>query len=272
MAAWVDGERERAMEEVQRGVPSLARFEDLVLVSNRCDLLLPLREHAIRSLDALLGEGSRLGPLFSQLMGEDGVLNEIACLFSEPGSQQQPLHPDTPYQPTPPLYAVFVALQDVSVEMGPTLYLPGTHTKEAHAAFYGSIEAGLHLCGEGTLKSNTPVNEKFVSSRPVKHALLKKGDCAVYNQCVLHCGSANTSPHLRRQFYISMYDPRVKVRAKQSMRPSFRGKLTLGEITTELKLLNGHTSRPGGLFDRLDAADRAEAESHIAAAGVRLRE
>ena len=68
---------------------------------------------------------------------------ELACLISEPGSQQQPLHPDTPYTPRPPLYAAFVALQDVDVEMGPTIYLPGTHTKEEHTAFQ-LVEDGLH--------------------------------------------------------------------------------------------------------------------------------
>ena len=49
-----------------------------------------------------------------------------------PGSKQQPLHPDTPWTETPPLYAAFIALQDVALEMGPTLYLPGTHTKEVY--------------------------------------------------------------------------------------------------------------------------------------------
>ncbi|KAL1503104.1 hypothetical protein AB1Y20_011167 [Prymnesium parvum] len=264
LAAFVDAERERAEAEVSAGVPRQSRFEDLVLVSRRCDLLLPLRGAAVRALDQLLGRNSRLAPLFREVMGERGVLNELACLFSEPGAAQQPLHPDTPYQKTPPLYAVFVALQDVSVDMGPTFYLPETHTKEAHEAFYGgSLEAGRRLCGEGTLKSNTPVNEEFLRGRVVQHALLKKGDCAVYNQCVLHCGSANLSPHVRRQFYISMYNPKVQVRAKRSMRPAFRNKLTLKDISAELKALKGATSRPGGAFELLDAADRAEADSYL---------
>ena len=58
------------------------------------------------------------------------MLQEIACLISEPGSRTQPLHPDTPYTSSPPLYAAFVALQDIDIEMGPTVYLPGTQTRE----------------------------------------------------------------------------------------------------------------------------------------------
>ena len=67
------------------------------------------------------------------MVGEAGVLQELACLTSEPGSAQQPLHPDTPWTPIPSAYTAFIALQDVDVEMGPTLYLPGTQTKEARA-------------------------------------------------------------------------------------------------------------------------------------------
>ena len=77
-----------------------------------------------------------LGPLLTELVGDAGVLQEIACLISEPGSRQQPLHPDTPYTSSPPLYAAFVALQDIDVEMGPTVYLPGTHTREVGNALF----------------------------------------------------------------------------------------------------------------------------------------
>ena len=86
-----------------------SRFANLVLLSNRCDLLLPLRGPVVAALEELLGAGSVLGELLEEIVGPDAVFNELACLISEPGSKQQPIHPDTPYTPRPPLFAAFVA-------------------------------------------------------------------------------------------------------------------------------------------------------------------
>ena len=257
---FVDEELSRAEQEVEAGTHDAdSRFADLVLVSKRCDLLLPLRGAAITALQELLGEGSTLGPLVEEIMGEHGVLQEIACLISYPGSEQQPLHPDTPYSSPPSLYASFIALQDVDEDMGPTVYLPGTHTKAAHSEFYGGdLVAAAETSGIRT----APVAEDFLRTRPVALGLLKKGDLACYNQQVLHCGSANRSDRIRRQFYISFRNPAVKVKARASMRPAFRNQLTIGKIRKELAAMYG----PGGdgvgtgLFSGLDVKDQAHSE------------
>ena len=173
LRAFVDAEKLRAEEEVARGTHAFdTRFADLVLVSNRSDFLLPLRGVVIDALQELLGEGSVLGPLIEELMGSEGVLQEVACLISYPGSEQQPLHPDTPYSNPPSLYASFIALQDVDEQMGPTLFLPGTHTKAAHAAFYGG---DLIAARETNGVRTAPVAEAFLRSRPVALGLLNKG-------------------------------------------------------------------------------------------------
>lgn len=258
---FVDAERLRAQQEVDDGLQDAdSRFADLVLVSKRCDLLLPLRGVVITALQELLGEGSTLGPLIDELMGEDAVLQEIACLISEPGSDQQPLHPDTPYSNPPSLYASFIALQDVDEEMGPTIYLPGTHTKAAHSDFYGG---DLVAAAENSGLRQAPVATEFLRERPVALGLLKKGDLACYNQQVLHCGSANRSDRIRRQFYISFRNPAVPVKARASMRPSFRNQLTIGEMRQELRRLqkegeNGE-AHADNLFTRLDARDQQTA-------------
>jgi hypothetical protein len=169
---FVDAEREAASAEVAAGGRKLeSRFADLVLLENRCDLLLPLHGPPVAALDELLGEGSVLGELLEEVVGREGRFNEHACLISEPGSKRQPIHPDTPYTPVPPLYACFVALQDVLPDMGPTVYLPGTHTAEEHTAFYGGdLERGRDLTGQRT----NPVPEEYLRSKPVKLGLLKK--------------------------------------------------------------------------------------------------
>ena len=73
---------------------------------------------------------------------------------------------------------------------GPTVFLPGTHTKAAHTEFYGGdLAAARETNGVRT----APVAEEFLRGRPVALGLLKIGDLACYNQQVLHCGSANES-------------------------------------------------------------------------------
>ena len=80
---FVDAERERASAEVHAGRPSTDRFANLVLLENRCDLLLPLHGPVVRALDELLGEGAVLGDLLEEVVGRKALFNEVACLISE---------------------------------------------------------------------------------------------------------------------------------------------------------------------------------------------
>lgn len=242
----VDEERERALNEVEANVEASTRFADLVLLSNRCDLLMPLRGPVVSALQELLGESSRLAPLLEQVAGNDARLQEVACLISEPGSCAQPMHPDIPYTPVAPLFAAFVALQDVTIEMGPTVYLPGTHTKEAHDAFYaGSLSEE---------RGSTAGNEEYLRAQPVVRGLLKKGDCAVYNQQVIHCGSANTSESIRRQFYVAVRNAKTNVKGYPSIRPSFLNQMSLSDVREEL---NGLARGKGGRFEEMNLKDQA---------------
>ena len=73
---FVDAERERATSEVLAGRRGKEeRFANLVLVSNRCDLLLPLLGPPVDALTELLGEGSVLGSLLEELVGREAVFN-----------------------------------------------------------------------------------------------------------------------------------------------------------------------------------------------------
>ena len=94
----------------------------------RCDLLLPLPPLA-PVLSELLGANGKLGPLLAKVCGSDAELYELCSLITEPGSPRQNVHPDTPFQKYCPLYVVFVALQDVVSSMGPTIFIPGSHTQ-----------------------------------------------------------------------------------------------------------------------------------------------
>lgn len=258
-----DKEREEVRAQVDAGTVDMkARFADLVLLDKRCDLLLPLHGPPLEAMHQLLGEGSVLGPLLHELVGDTGVLQELACLTSYPGSEQQPLHPDTPWTPIPSAYTAFIALQDIDEEMGPTVYLPGTQTEEAHNAFFGG---DLSVAADNSGIRRPPPNEEFLRSRPVKLGLLKAGDLALYNQQTLHCGSANESPRTRHIFYISVKNPLSQPKACASIRPDLNNKLTMRDMRDELAALKAADTSSGdpnggsGLFAKLDALDAARA-------------
>ena len=78
----------------------------------------------------------QIGELFDELFsGADSKVHELPALISHKGARCQPIHPDTQFTEVCPLYTVFLALQDVDCDMGPTVFLPGTHTREHHATY-----------------------------------------------------------------------------------------------------------------------------------------
>ena len=125
-------------------------FADVLLKSNRCDLLLPLKgsptvQRALRELlfgtaaprnlestgrrrsngsssssststvsSSSSSSSSTLYAVLCAAFGEDAILYELAALISTPGAPRQPVHPDNPHQDQPPLLTCFVALQVLS--------------------------------------------------------------------------------------------------------------------------------------------------------------
>ena len=247
---FVDAERVRCTEGVAKGhVAKEERFANLVLLDKRCDLLMPLHGPVLDALDELLGEGSVVGPLL-EITGADGYLQELACLISEPGSEQQPLHRTRRHGDALRIHRLHRAARRHH-RHGTTVYLPGTQTEECHKTFFGGDLAIAH---DPRGVRRPPVPEEFLKSRPVKLGLLKAGDCALYNQQTLHCGSANQSDRTRRQFYISVRNPNVDAKTQASIRPSFLKGLPLADMRAELKALK---AGGGGLFAKLDERDAA---------------
>jgi uncharacterized membrane protein YgcG len=147
----------------------------------------------------------------------DPILYELSTLISDPGSQRQVVHPDNPMvaasaSPTssspspspsvPVLLTCFVALQDVTEDMGPTLYLPGTHNAESHAQFFDTTTTARSTFAPSPVASTATIDaaddaipaspkEMLLSQRTKVRALLRAGDCALYDSRVLHCGTAN---------------------------------------------------------------------------------
>eukprot|EP00571_Detonula_confervacea_P012330 CAMPEP_0172300798 /NCGR_PEP_ID=MMETSP1058-20130122/2815_1 /TAXON_ID=83371 /ORGANISM="Detonula confervacea, Strain CCMP 353" /LENGTH=457 /DNA_ID=CAMNT_0013010699 /DNA_START=283 /DNA_END=1656 /DNA_ORIENTATION=- len=212
-------------------------FADVLLKGHRnqrCDLLLPLKGwHSLQlALHELLAAKSNLLPstLMAALGGnDDATLYELSALISEPGSSRQPVHPDNPHQEEPPLFTVFVALQDITTDMGPTSFIPRSHNAEAHAA-YNDVPQG---------RDDLLRNKKSVV------ALLKAGDASLFDSRSLHCGGANDAAMgaTRVLLYMSFRNPRATepIGNVGSIMPDIP-RMTLAEFRTKLAAASAQSS------------------------------
>lgn len=156
---------------------------------HRYDMYLPLTGVHQSALSEIM-QGV-VGEFFRTLfLGDDSsLLHEYSSLISDPGAERQPIHPDNTFQPIAPFYSAFVALQDVDDSMGPTLFLPGTHTQDAHQLF------------------NAPASQdEFLSRCEYRSSLLGKGDIQIFDSRLLHCGLANLTSR-RVLVYFTLKNP-----------------------------------------------------------------
>jgi hypothetical protein len=245
--------RDNAYAAIDGGENWRLHFADVLLKSNRCDLLLPLKgsrvvQTALREL--LLDDGTRndhdgngnangkLGSMLQSTIGDDATLYELAVLISEPGSPRQPVHPDNPYQENVPLLTCFVALQHVTSKMGPTTFLPNTHTAAAHAEF-----------------DNVATRDAMLEKRPNTNSLLDAGDASLFDSRTLHCGGANDSLEggTRALLYVSFRNPRATHVGNVGSIMSDIKPITLRELKLKLAKLSDDTT--------LDPFEEEEAEA-----------
>lgn len=248
--------RQTSLEQVAAGMP-MNRFADVLLRSNRCDLKLPLgnipstsNEKSTKGTITLLSSSPSpvMKAMFDVLchsalpetlevagLSKDAILHELSCMISDPGSQRQVIHPDTPYMATadhPTLLTCFIALQDIDESMGPTVFLPGTHTLEHHAAF---ADESRTSAATDTLETSLSPKDSVLQNAPlVLLGTLAKGSCAIYDSRLLHCGSANQSTlkKSRAIFYTSWRHPDTPNTGNP---PSIRAELGAAQIPlTEL--------------------------------------
>jgi ectoine hydroxylase-related dioxygenase (phytanoyl-CoA dioxygenase family) len=218
--------------EVSRGeVAANQRFANVLLKENRCDLTIPLGSKVIAdALYNMLLE-SAVGQTMQTLLGPDAILYELSCMMSDPGSQRQVVHPDTPCvneNDDPVLYTCFVALQDVQLDMGPTTWLPGTHTVDNHRLFRDES------IPEDSQETN---KDKLLRTQPSVLGLLPKGSCGIFDSRLLHCGGANTSQTSRAIFYFSFKNHKVANAGNPgSIRMEYISKFALSELEKELTL------------------------------------
>jgi ectoine hydroxylase-related dioxygenase (phytanoyl-CoA dioxygenase family) len=222
MREYIYQRRAESEHLVQTGrLQPIQRFADVLLKENRCDMPLPIGNNLVaKALNEVLLK-SPVGKVMEILLTKDAVLYELSCLMSDPGSQRQVMHPDTPYKEQPVLYTCFVALQDITGNMGPTTWLPGTHSEQMHEQF-----------------NDETTKDALLKSQPAVLGLLNKGSCAIFDSRLLHCGGANTSADTSRAlFYCSFKNPSVlSVGNPGSIQKQLIGRWTLDDLRQELQL------------------------------------
>ena len=172
-----------------------AGFGTVLAREHRWDMYMPTDGVFGCALDAMLrGPDAPLGGLFRELFAGAGAarFHEWACLVSDAGAPKQPTHPDNSFVAGQPaqLYTAFVALQDVEIDMGPTTFLPRTHNDGAKHALFND-------------EARKPA---FLSGAEYRKGVLRKGEAAVMDSRVLHCGGANNARR-RMLLYFTLQNP-----------------------------------------------------------------
>lgn len=172
------------------------------------------------ALRALLAQ-PRVRQALAQVLGEDAELYELAAMVSDPGARRQPVHPDTPFPETrrgaapeeaaqalpPVVITAFLALQDITPAMGPTVLWSRTHTPKAHAEWYEHKSA-------------------FLQRSACRVGLLSRGDLLLFDSRLLHCGGANLEGQGQRRvlFYFSLKAKDARGLAPGTLRGALRGR------------------------------------------------
>lgn len=193
------------------------RFGNVRRPTHRYDIKLLLEPTVAAAVTEAL---EPLRAVCTSALGAEAELFELAALISDPGAPRQALHPDTAYQPGgATVCTAFIALQDIDASMGPTVFLPGTHTDpDAHVALttvsvdlmvasedegIRTVELGLEPDSTRPGEPGTSPHDQLLLSSPQQRGLLRAGDAILFDSRLLHCGSANTSLRRRVLFYVS---------------------------------------------------------------------
>lgn len=114
--------------------------------TNRWDLKLAYNDVIDSTMKALLCRGSLLGDTLHGLVGDNASIVELAAFVTTKDASRQIIHSDTFWSETSNAFTCTVALQDIDQGMGPTVFIPRTHTKETYlerVAEYLEMEEGM---------------------------------------------------------------------------------------------------------------------------------
>eukprot|EP00931_Biecheleriopsis_adriatica_P052034 TRINITY_DN30230_c0_g1_i1.p1 TRINITY_DN30230_c0_g1~~TRINITY_DN30230_c0_g1_i1.p1 ORF type:complete len:312 (+),score=57.00 TRINITY_DN30230_c0_g1_i1:251-1186(+) len=182
---------------------------------DRIEFILPLVSEV---REAVQTAGRSLGGVLASVISRSSNLIDLSCLVTESDAEWQPVHYDTPMERQK--FSVFIALQDVTLPMGPTWVCPQTHNAASHAQ--------LDWMEKQELSISSVLEE--LGALP---AVCSAGDALIMNSRLLHCGGCQLSAELgggtRRLLYLSFHDPSATP-GEHSLRDELVGKYHLSDF------------------------------------------
>ena len=147
----------------------------------------------------------RFARVAARLLGVKGVrLYHDQALFKEPGGEPTPWHRDQFYWPldTDDTVTMWMALVDVSLEMGPMTFASGSHRADEVPALPISAEADAALA-------------RYVAARgfPRAEQALRAGDATFHSGRTLHSARPNRSPARREVMTVIYFADGARLRA-----------------------------------------------------------
>ncbi len=190
-----------ALGDREIGIGSAAGYDEIVQRSpGRWDLPISPQEFGVDERDF------PWWPLVQRILGDDVEHSFSGVVFSDPDTPAQEWHIDSPHEAAEHLPAhamnVMVALQDVSLDMGPTEFARGSHRLTNHLRNRALVRDELIYQHESTSpaslvdEADGPMPESFVTGFPA-------GAFVAFDDRVMHRGLANRSGEKRYMGYFS---------------------------------------------------------------------
>ncbi len=195
------GEVRAALGEREIGIGSAAGYREIVQRSpGRWDVPITPAEFGVGERDL------PWWPLIATVLGDDAEYSFSGVVFSEPGSQAQCWHMDSPHVAAEhrPAHAlnVLMALHDIPLAMGPTELARGSHVMTNHLANPRLVREELIYQHPQTSPASLVENTDQREPDPYSRAL-SAGSCLVFDDRLLHRGLANRSESTRHVAYFS---------------------------------------------------------------------
>eukprot|EP00928_Gymnodinium_smaydae_P078945 TRINITY_DN62998_c0_g1_i1.p1 TRINITY_DN62998_c0_g1~~TRINITY_DN62998_c0_g1_i1.p1 ORF type:complete len:303 (+),score=48.49 TRINITY_DN62998_c0_g1_i1:44-910(+) len=173
----VEAAKKRLLHE--RAEADASAFAKILTRDRRDCMRLPISTDNAELLASVVGS-SKLSDVYKRLVGQDAKLVEFGLITSCPGAPMQDIHADVNFDSDArQIFTSFVALQDVTEQMGPTQVWSGTHTAY-FCEFYKPRMLGPH-------------DPYYVSTEPEK-AIMSAGDVLIMDTRIMHCAGENKTP------------------------------------------------------------------------------
>jgi ectoine hydroxylase-related dioxygenase (phytanoyl-CoA dioxygenase family) len=143
----------------------------------------------------------------SLLLGETAVATQ--SLYFEYGSQQA-LHRDSTVVPTPEfgrLVAAWIALEDISADSGPLMYVPRSQRFRFYEFTPGHYvyDPAAHTAADVEAAMKFYDAELAGSGLPVKRFLARRGEVLIWHSALMHGGAAPADERRTRKSFVVHY-------------------------------------------------------------------